>query len=108
MSILVTGCAGFIGFNLCNALLKKNKNSKIYGVDNLNNYYDIQLKKNRLKLLKEKNNFFFKKLDIKDKNKINSFIKKNSIKIIIHLAAQAGVRYSIQNPSAYVESNLVL
>ncbi len=107
MSILVTGCAGFIGFNLCNSLLKKNKKNKIYGVDNLNHYYDIELKKNRLNILKDKTNFVFKKIDIKDKNKINLFIKKNSIKIIIHLAAQAGVRYSIQNPEAYVESNLI-
>ena len=109
MSILVTGCAGFIGFHFCSLFLIKNKKSNklIYGIDNLNTYYDVKLKKTRLSILKKNKKFIFKKLDITDRNKLDYFIKKNSIKVIIHLAAQAGVRYSIKNPKAYLDSNLI-
>ncbi len=103
MKILVTGCAGFIGFHLAKKLLEKD--FIVYGIDNLNHYYDVKLKKARLKILKNFKNFSFKKRDINDKSLI-SFYKKKKIKIIIHLAAQAGVRYSIKNPDAYIHSNL--
>ncbi len=103
MNILVTGCCGFIGFHLCLKLL--NNRDKVYGIDNLNNYYDLKLKKNRLKILKNKK-IQFRQIDIINKAKLNKFIKKNKIKIIYHLAAQAGVRYSIFNPRTYFDNNL--
>mgnify|MGYP001304922029 CR=1 FL=1 len=106
MKILVTGCAGFIGFSYCLRQLKKNKKSIVYGIDNLNNYYDVKLKKDRLKVLKNFKNFKFFKFDIQNKKKVSGIIKKNQIKKILHLAAQAGVRYSIYNPSVYFDSNL--
>ncbi len=105
MRILITGVAGFIGFHIAQELLKFHR-IKIFGLDNLNNYYDTNLKNLRLKILKKNNNFLFKKIDIIEKKKINSFIKKNKIQIVIHLAAQAGVRYSLSNPENYFESNL--
>ncbi len=104
MNILVTGCAGFIGFHLSSYLLKKNIN--VIGIDNINDYYDVNLKKNRLKLLKIYKNFSFNKFDLINKKKIDLIVKKNRIKIIIHLAAQAGVRYSIKNPDTYFKNNL--
>lgn len=103
MTILITGCAGFIGFHLSSELVSK---YKIIGIDNLNNYYDPELKKNRLKILKNKRNFSFYKIDLLNYKKINQIIKKNKIKYIIHLAAQAGVRHSINNPGAYFKSNI--
>jgi UDP-glucuronate 4-epimerase len=103
--ILVTGCAGFIGFHVSSIILK-NKKNKILGLDNLNNYYDVNLKKNRLKILKKKKNFFFYKVDLLNKKKLFNLVKKNKIKIVIHLAAQAGVRYSILKPEVYVDSNI--
>ena len=105
MRILITGVAGFIGFHIAQELLKFHR-IKIFGLDNLNNYYDTNLKNLRLKILKKNNNFLFKKIDIIEKKKINIFIKKNKIQIVIHLAAQAGVRYSLSNPENYFESNL--
>ena len=105
MRILVTGAAGFIGFHLCEKLLEDKHT--VLGIDNINNYYDVKLKKDRLKILLRKKNFKFKKIDISD----NSFVKKiypiaKNFKIIIHLAAQAGVRYSITHPYKYIESNV--
>ena len=105
MKILVTGVAGFIGFHLCKKLLEEKHT--ILGIDNINNYYDVKLKKDRLKILLRKKNFKFKKLDISDNNfakKIYSIAK--NFKVIIHLAAQAGVRYSITHPYKYIESNV--
>ena len=104
MKILITGAAGFIGFNLSKLLL--DKNYIVYGIDNLNSYYDVNLKKNRIKNLNENKNFFFKKVDLLNKKKINKIVKDNRIKQIIHLAAQAGVRDSINNPEIYFKSNL--
>jgi len=105
MNILVTGCAGFIGYHFCIYLLK-NKKNKLFGLDNLNNYYDIKLKKNRLSILKKYKNFNFKKIDICKTNTLENFFKKNTINYVVHLAAQAGVRYSIENPRQYLESNI--
>ena len=79
MRILVTGCAGFIGFHLCNKLLSENK--FIYGLDNINNYYDVGLKKDRIRILKKNKKFFFKKIDICNYEKTNNFVKKNKIKL---------------------------
>ena len=107
MNILITGCAGFIGFHLSLSLLDK-KNVKVYGIDNLNNYYDINLKKNRLKILKQNKKFVFSKLDInKDNKKIDLIFKKNKFEYVVNLAAQAGVRYSIKNPREYLDTNIV-
>jgi UDP-glucuronate 4-epimerase len=105
MKILVTGAAGFIGFHLCKKLLEDKH--QILGIDNINNYYDVKLKKNRLKILLGKKNFKFKKIDISDTNFVRKIypIAKN-FRIIIHLAAQAGVRYSITHPYKYIESNV--
>ena len=105
MSILITGCAGFIGFHLVKSLCKI-KSNNIYGIDNLNSYYDIDLKKNRLKELKSFKNFNFYKIDLNNKIRILNLCKKYKIKYIINLAAQAGVRYSINNPKAYFDSNI--
>ena len=106
MKILVTGCAGFIGFHLCNKLLKNRKN-KVFGLDNINNYYDINLKKSRLKnLLKFKTRFKFEKIDISNQSRLNKNFTKNKYDYVIHLAAQAGVRYSIKKPEAYVKTNI--
>ena len=104
MKILITGAAGFIGFHLSNFLLRKN--FYVYGIDNLNNYYDINLKISRLKILKQKKNFFFKKIDIKNYKKLFNYVKKNKIDVIVNLAAQAGVRYSLINPKSYLDSNV--
>jgi len=107
MKILVTGCAGFIGYHLCKKLVL-NKKNYIYGIDNLNTYYDIGLKKSRLKILKKNsNNFKFKKIDLLDSNRLSSIFKINKFDIVVNLAAQAGVRYSIDNPRTYLENNVI-
>ncbi len=104
MKILVTGAAGFIGFHLSKALIHLNHD--VYGVDNLNNYYDVNLKKLRLKNL-NKPSFIFNEIDIADSKKIISYVSSLKPDLIINLAAQAGVRYSLENPRAYVDSNIV-
>ena len=104
MNIILTGAAGFIGFHTTLALLKKKIN--VYGIDDLNPYYDVRLKKDRLAILKKYENFHFLKKKIEDK-KIHSFFKKKDIDVIINLAAQAGVRHSLKNPYVYVESNVL-
>ncbi len=101
---LVTGCAGFIGMHLTLSLLKKNKS--VIGIDNLNNYYDVNLKKKRLSNLKKFKKFNFKKVDIKNLNSLKKIVKNYKIDYIINLAAQAGVRYSITNPETYFENNI--
>ena len=103
MKILVTGVAGFIGFHLAKALIEDKKN--IIGIDNINDYYDVKLKKSRLLKLKEKG-LIFHKIDISKKNILEKFLLKEKFDVIIHLAAQAGVRYSIENPQAYIDSNI--
>ena len=107
--ILITGAAGFIGFHLCKKLLQENE--EIIGLDNMNSYYDLNLKKGRLKELykydNEKNkSLYFIEGDLIDKEIIKRIFREYEPKIIIHLAAQAGVRYSITNPEAYLKSNL--
>lgn len=105
MKILVTGAAGFIGFNFCELLMQSTK-YKIVGIDNLNDYYDVNLKKKRLHILKKYKNFFFSKIDINDNSSLERIFKKNKFDFVLNLAAQAGVRYSIQEPRKYVESNI--
>ena len=107
MKILVTGCCGFIGFHITKELINSKK-YKVFGVDNLNSYYDLKLKKNRLKIISSYKKFTFFKIDISDKKKIKTIFEKNKFDIIIHLAAQAGVRYSIQNPDTYFKNNVVV
>jgi UDP-glucuronate 4-epimerase len=103
-NVLITGCAGFIGFHVSEIFLKKKYN--IIGVDNLNRYYDHNLKLDRIKILKKHKNFKFYKLDITNRENLKKIFKKK-IHIVIHLAAQAGVRYSLINPYAYFSSNLL-
>jgi UDP-glucuronate 4-epimerase len=105
MKILVTGSAGFIGFHTSKRLLDSGHD--VIGLDNLNNYYDINLKKNRLKILQEYNGFTFYKIDLKDQDVVENLFKKESPQRVIHLAAQAGVRYSIDHPQLYVQSNII-
>ena len=102
--ILITGAAGFVGYHLTN-LLCKNEN-EIIGIDNLNDYYDVNLKKDRLQQLEKFENFKFVKLDLVNRNSLFDLFKKENFEYIIHLAAQAGVRYSIENPYAYIDSNI--
>ena len=104
MSILITGSAGFIGYHLSKKILSKNIG--VIGIDNINNYYDKNLKKDRIKNLKKNKKFFFRKIDLCEYKKLNNIVRTNKIKIIIHLAAQAGVRHSIKDPRKYFTSNL--
>ena len=106
MSYLVTGAAGFIGYHLSLKLLEAGK--QVIGVDNLNSYYDINLKKSRLEILRDKfpKNFIFHKLNIEDKDEIFNKLEDFDIDFVVNLAAQAGVRYSLINPYAYIESNI--
>ena len=104
MLILVTGAAGFIGANLCKVLLKRN--DIVIGIDNLNNYYDVDLKYYRLDELKKYSNFTFIKMDLKDKESIDKLFEDYSFDVVVNLGAQAGVRYSIINPQAYMDSNM--
>lgn len=103
--ILVTGGAGFIGFHLSKKLL--DNNYQVIVVDNLNNYYDVNLKKERLKMLKEYKNFIFIKMDISNKDEIMKLFQEYNFDVVINLAAQAGVRYSIEHPDAYIISNII-
>ena len=105
MKILITGSSGFIGFHLSKLLL--DKGNIVHGFDSMNNYYDVQLKKSRLKILKTYKNFSFTKGNIENKKKLDNTFKKFKPKIVIHLAAQAGVRYSIDKPRVYLDSNIM-
>ena len=102
--ILVTGCAGFIGMQLCKSLLDDGFN--VFGIDNVNDYYDPKLKENRLKILNNYKLFSFLKLDITELDKLNSTFKDFKPSKVVNLAAQAGVRYSIENPHTYINSNI--
>ena len=104
MTILITGAAGFIGSHVSRALL--DRGDSVIGFDNLNNYYDVKLKHDRLKIL-EHENFIFKEGDISDNQDISSIFHDHKIDRVVNLAAQAGVRYSLENPQAYVSSNLI-
>lgn len=106
MRIIVTGSAGFIGFHLCSLLLE-NSSNKVYGLDNLNSYYDVSLKKRRLDILQKKENFSFIKADLEDEKKINDYFANHKIDAIVNLAAQAGVRHSLDHPEDYVSSNII-
>ena len=106
MKILITGSAGFIGFHLCHYLLKKKYNS-IVGVDSINNYYDINIKNDRLKILKRYPNFKFHKINIANKNGLRKVFLNSNFTYVINLAAQAGVQLSTKEPEKYVESNLI-
>jgi len=101
---LVTGSAGFIGFHTCLKLLNQNK--KVLGIDNLDNYYDVGLKKKRLSILKKQKRFKFLKVDITNKSKIKKIFLNYNINKVIHLAAQAGVRYSLKFPEKYIDVNI--
>tara|TARA_Y100001935_G_C17309868_1_gene515050 strand:- start:5398 stop:6351 length:954 start_codon:yes stop_codon:yes gene_type:complete len=105
LKVLLTGSAGFIGLHLARKLLKNGY--EVFGVDNLNDYYDTNLKKDRLNILQSYEMFNFKKADIADRDQISEVFKKFQPEKVVNLAAQAGVRYSIINPYAYMNSNLV-
>ncbi len=110
MRILITGCAGFIGFHFSKKMLIEGH--KVIGVDNLNNYYDINLKKARIEELKKictkfSSNFIFEKVSLEDNNLLEDVFNQNEPEVVVNLAAQAGVRYSLENPSAYIQANMV-
>ena len=107
--ILVTGAAGFIGFHICKKLLDEGKS--VIGLDNLNSYYNVKLKKDRLKILKDnyrkdKNLFKFKKIDLCNRKNLSKLFSKYKPEIVINMAAQAGVRHSLENPYSYIDSNI--
>ena len=102
-NILITGSAGFIGFYSKYLI---NKNFKVVGIDNINDYYDKKIKYDRLRFLKKFKNFKFFKIDISNFQKIDNLVKKFKIEAIIHFAAQAGVRFSIINPKSYISNNI--
>lgn len=105
MTILVTGCAGFIGFFACRALLARG--NRVVGIDNLNDYYDVQLKRDRLRQLQDHPDFRFEQIDVADVAAVTALFGAERFGAVLHLAAQAGVRYSLVNPAAYTHSNLV-
>ena len=105
MSILVTGAAGFIGFHVAKALLERGE--RVVGIDNLNEYYDVRLKEARLAELRAFPGFAFAKLDVADRDGVFALVERHKdLRSIIHLAAQAGVRYSLENPYAYIDANV--
>ena len=104
MKILVTGAAGFIGYYLCAKLLDNGEN--VVGLDNLNDYYDVNLKESRLAQLEDRNNFKFVKLSLEDRDGMASLFSAENFDMVVNLAAQAGVRYSLENPYAYIDSNV--
>jgi UDP-glucuronate 4-epimerase len=105
MKILVTGVCGFIGMHAAKALLARG--DEVCGIDNLNDYYEVSLKEARLRQLEQLPGFHFERLDIADRAALPGFFRKHAPRRVLHLAAQAGVRYSLKNPNAYIDSNLV-
>jgi UDP-glucuronate 4-epimerase len=105
LTVLITGAAGFIGFHLAKRLLAEGR--RVVGVDSLNDYYDPKLKEDRLALIRDQAGFTFYRADIADAEALTRIFRREGIRTVIHLAAQAGVRYSLINPSAYISSNLV-
>ncbi len=105
MRILITGSTGFIGYHLSSSILSKD--CYVVGIDNMNDYYDVKLKDDRLEQLEQNSNFCFYKVDLKDKQSIEKLFDEHHFDYVIHLAAQAGVRYSITNPYAYIDSNIM-
>lgn len=103
--VMITGAAGFIGYHLARRLLKEG--FSVFGVDNLNDYYDVRLKELRLSELEKYEKFMFEKLDISEKKEVERVFSENKPDIVINLAAQAGVRYSIDNPDVYIASNII-
>ena len=106
-TVLVTGTAGFIGSNLAERLCEEFKDIKVIGFDSVNDYYDVKLKEYRLEKLSKYDNFEFIKGNLADKELINKIFEENKPSVVVNLAAQAGVRYSIENPDAYIEANLI-
>ncbi len=104
-NVLITGAAGFIGFHLTKRLV--DDGYRVVGLDNMNNYYDVGLKKSRLNILNQLENFCFYQVDLKDKGELEKIFIEEQLSFVINLAAQAGVRYSIENPQAYIDSNIV-
>jgi UDP-glucuronate 4-epimerase len=105
MTVLITGAAGFIGFSLASRLLRQGES--VFGIDNMTPYYDVALKKARLDLLNARPGFRFAPIDIADRASIEGFFARERFEIIVHLAAQAGVRHSLEQPLAYIDANLV-
>ena len=105
MRVLVTGAAGFIGSALTHRLL--DRGDQVLGIDNLNDYYDVRLKHARLDRLRARSGFVFQKLDIVERKTMAELFSGSKFDVVVHLAAQAGVRYSIENPAAYIDANLV-
>jgi len=105
MKILVTGAAGFIGFHISKRLL--DSGCDVVGLDNVNDYYDVKLKRDRLKILQDHDRFSFHEINLEDQEAVAQLFDKESVQRVIHLAAQAGVRYSIQHPEVYIQSNIV-
>ena len=106
-TVLITGAAGFIGSNLAKRLLQSKSNIKVVGIDNMNDYYDVRLKEERLKELSDNPSFVFIKGDISDRPTVDGIFDEYKPQVVVNLAAQAGVRYSISNPDAYISSNII-
>lgn len=106
MKILITGCAGFVGYHVAEKILNKFKKCHVFGIDNINSYYSRDLKIKRVLDLKKSSRFKFLKMDISNKQHVDNFFKKHKFEIVIHMAAQAGIRYSFVNPESYIESNI--
>ena len=106
-TIFITGASGFIGSNLCKRILKEDSECKVIGLDNMNDYYDVRIKETRLNELSRYSNYTFIKGNLADKELVDSIFSKYRPSIVVNLGAQAGVRYSITNPDAYIESNML-